>query len=87
MSTMNKTPLGTIAASRWTNGINLGMYGMPILSLEFNPKTNKMDLVINDDAVNAHQIAVKHVSEQEFSKPVEEWQMNHTPGQEETHER
>lgn len=62
--TLNKTPLGTIAAKRWDNGITMGFYGLDsVLSLEYNHETNKIELLLNDTYLNIHDVDVFHVNE------------------------
>lgn len=69
MATMNKTPLGTISAYRWSNGISAGLYGKGnFVSVEYNEETNKIELIINDDKLKEQNIIVKHVSNEEFFK-------------------
>ena len=59
MNTLNKQPLGTIGAFRHDTGIAMGIYSEGnCVSLEYDGKTNKNVLLINDDFLG--NIEVKH---------------------------
>lgn len=67
MATMTKTPLGTISAHRWDNGISAGLYGKEnFISIEYNELTKNIELIINDDKLKEQNIVVKYVSNEEF---------------------
>ena len=68
MVVMNKTPLGTIQATRWQNGISVGIYGKGnVVSFEYNSYKQTLEIVINNDAVNEQNIQIKHVTNTEFN--------------------
>ena len=60
MNTLNKQPLGTIGAFRHDKGIAMGIYGKGnCVSLEYDEKTKKNVLLINDSLLD--DIEIKHV--------------------------
>lgn len=59
MYVLNRQPLGTIAAFRHDTGIAMGIYKKgTCVSLEYDEKTKKNILLINDDHLG--DIEVKH---------------------------
>mgnify|MGYP007032384737 CR=1 FL=1 len=59
MNTLNKQPKGTIGAFRHNMGIAMGIYGEGnCVSLEYDPKSEKNVLLINDDFLG--NIELKH---------------------------
>lgn len=68
MAIMNKTPLGTIQATRWPHGISVGVYGKGnVISFEYNVKKPSLEIVINDDALKEQNIQIKRMSKTEFN--------------------
>lgn len=63
MSTLNKTPKGTIGAFRWDNGIAMGLHGKGnCISLEYNKESDKLELLIVDEEIEKQNIIIKHVN-------------------------
>lgn len=68
MVVMNKTPLGTLQATRWQNGISVGVYGKEnAISFEYNAETQALEIIVNNDALKEQNIQIKHVSNTEFN--------------------
>lgn len=64
MATFNKTPLGTIGAYRFSNGIAFGIHGEGnCCSLEYNPNKNELQLLIRDCAIEHQKIKIVHCDE------------------------
>lgn len=60
---MNKTPKGTIQASRWQNGIVVGLHNHPVvLSVEYNPSADRLELLLKDELAEKHGFVVKHMT-------------------------
>ena len=68
MVVMNKTPLGTLQATRWQNGISVGIYGKRnVISFEYNPSEQALEIIINDDVLKEQNIQIKYMSNTEFN--------------------
>jgi hypothetical protein len=68
MVVMNKTPLGTLQATRWQNGILVGVYGKGnVISFEYNPNEQTLEITINDDALKEQNIQIQYMSQTEFN--------------------
>ena len=60
-ATMNNTPKGIILSKPWEHGITIGIYGyIPIASLEYDENTDKIVLLLNDDAITNSDITILH---------------------------
>lgn len=68
MVVMNKTPLGTLQATRWQNGISVGVYGKGnILSFEYNLEKQRLEIIINDTNLIEQNVCLKYVTDKEFN--------------------
>lgn len=62
MTTMCKTPKGTIAAFRWNNGIALGIYGKGnFISLEHDREKDELLILVNKSEMERQGFKLKFV--------------------------
>ena len=63
-SVMNKTPRGTIQASRHAMGVVVGLYGKEApISMEYNPETDQIEILVRDELLKKQGLVVKHVDQ------------------------
>jgi len=65
MTTMCKTPNGTIGAFRWEKGIALGVYGKGnFISLEYDKERDELVVLVNKDKMARQGFKLRFVDEE-----------------------